>query len=95
MQAAVICNNAQIVEGTLQGQPTEGALLACAMKVCYEWFYVILSLSLHWNSAGGILYLGLSVCEWVCVAQKLCEHHVLKNSPGNFTQFWSRTYLAS
>ena len=33
VQAAVICNNAQIVEGTLQGQPTEGALLACAMKV--------------------------------------------------------------
>jgi len=32
-QAAVICNNAQIVEGMLQGQPTEGALLACAMKV--------------------------------------------------------------
>jgi len=29
----VVCNNAQIVEGILQGQPTEGALLACAMKV--------------------------------------------------------------
>ena len=33
-QVGVICNNARIVEGVLQGQPTEGALLACAMKVC-------------------------------------------------------------
>ncbi|KAK2192812.1 hypothetical protein NP493_22g04001 [Ridgeia piscesae] len=27
-----ICNNAQLIEGSLQGQPTEGALLACLMK---------------------------------------------------------------
>ena len=31
-----MCNNAQIVEGVLQGQPTEGALMACAMKVCLQ-----------------------------------------------------------
>lgn len=33
MEVAVICNNAQIIEGVLQGQPTEGALLACAIKM--------------------------------------------------------------
>ena len=33
LQVGVVCNNAQIVEGTLIGQPTEGALVVCAMKV--------------------------------------------------------------
>jgi len=33
MQVGVICNNATINGDTLQGQPTEGALLAVAMKV--------------------------------------------------------------
>ena len=29
----MVCNNAQIVDGELRGQPTEGAVLACAMKM--------------------------------------------------------------
>lgn len=29
---AVLCNNALIRDETLYGQPTEGALVACAMK---------------------------------------------------------------
>ena len=33
IEVGAVCNNAQIIEGNLQGQPTEGALLACAMKV--------------------------------------------------------------
>lgn len=36
MEVAVVCNNAQIVAGVLQGQPTEGALLACAAKMNME-----------------------------------------------------------
>lgn len=28
------CNNAEIVNSQLRGQPTEGALLAVALKVC-------------------------------------------------------------
>ena len=32
-QIGVLCNNAQIWEDSLRGQPTEGAILACAMKV--------------------------------------------------------------
>ena len=32
-QVGVVCNNAQVIEGSLVGQPTEGALMACAMKV--------------------------------------------------------------
>ena len=33
LEVGTVCNNAQIVGGVLRGQPTEGALLACAMKV--------------------------------------------------------------
>jgi len=33
IKIGVICNNATINGDTLQGQPTEGALLAVAMKV--------------------------------------------------------------
>lgn len=33
IQVGVMCNNAIINGETLQGQPTEGALLAVAMKV--------------------------------------------------------------
>jgi hypothetical protein len=33
LQVGTICNNAEITETGLRGQPTEGALLACAMKV--------------------------------------------------------------
>lgn len=36
LQVGVICNNAVINGDTLQGQPTEGALLAVAMKVFNE-----------------------------------------------------------
>ncbi|ELU14696.1 hypothetical protein CAPTEDRAFT_176941 [Capitella teleta] len=36
IQIGVLCNNAQIIEGDLQGQPTEGALLACAFKMDLE-----------------------------------------------------------
>lgn len=32
LEIGVVCNNAVIADGQLQGQPTEGALLACAMK---------------------------------------------------------------
>ena len=33
IEVGIVCNNAQIIAGNLQGQPTEGALLACAFKV--------------------------------------------------------------
>ena len=33
LQVGAVCNNAHIVNGDLRGQPTEGALLAAAMKV--------------------------------------------------------------
>lgn len=36
LQVGVICNNATINGDTLQGQPTEGALLAVAMKVLFN-----------------------------------------------------------
>ncbi|XP_068618783.1 calcium-transporting ATPase type 2C member 1 isoform X1 [Battus philenor] len=32
LEVGVVCNNAEIRDETLYGQPTEGALLACAMK---------------------------------------------------------------
>ncbi|XP_041986480.1 calcium-transporting ATPase type 2C member 1 isoform X3 [Aricia agestis] len=32
LEVAILCNNAVIRDNTLYGQPTEGALLACAMK---------------------------------------------------------------
>jgi Ca2+-transporting ATPase len=41
VQIGVICNNAEIVDGNLQGQPTEGALLACAYKVLSTIFAVL------------------------------------------------------
>jgi len=28
--------------------------------------------------AGGILFSGVSVCEWVCASWKPCEHHISK-----------------
>lgn len=40
IQVGVICNNATINGDTLQGQPTEGALLAVAMKV-FNTFYFL------------------------------------------------------
>lgn len=36
VEIGVVCNNAHIVDGNLRGQPTEGAILACAMKVGAE-----------------------------------------------------------
>ena len=33
MLKGAVCNNAEIVNAQLRGQPTEGALLAAAMKV--------------------------------------------------------------
>lgn len=33
IEIGVVCNNAQIINGTLIGQPTEGALVACAEKI--------------------------------------------------------------
>ncbi|CAG0881172.1 unnamed protein product [Darwinula stevensoni] len=33
METGVVCNNANIVQGSLQGQPTEGAILAAALKL--------------------------------------------------------------
>ena len=32
-QVGIVCNDAQILEGILMGQPTEGAIVACAIKV--------------------------------------------------------------
>ena len=44
-QVGVTCNNAQIVDGVRLGQPTEGALLTCAVKVIlYGDLHVNLSL---------------------------------------------------
>ena len=34
VQVGSVCNNAEIVNSQLRGQPTEGALLAVALKVC-------------------------------------------------------------
>lgn len=39
-----MCNNAVINGDTLQGQPTEGALLAVAMKVFYT-YHILLFIS--------------------------------------------------
>lgn len=36
VEIGVVCNNAHIVDGNLRGQPTEGAILACAMKMGIE-----------------------------------------------------------
>lgn len=33
IEVGCICNDAEICDDTLHGQPTEGALLACALKV--------------------------------------------------------------
>ena len=33
IEVGCICNNAEICNNALHGQPTEGALLACALKV--------------------------------------------------------------
>ncbi len=53
-QAGCICNNAQIRNGTLMGQPTEGAMVAVGLKVTLisvlsvpKWFHVILSYELQ------------------------------------------------
>ena len=37
IEVGCICNNAEICSDGLHGQPTEGALLACALKVRTEW----------------------------------------------------------
>ena len=34
IQIGCVCNNAQIINGTVLGQPTEGALMVLALKVC-------------------------------------------------------------
>jgi len=39
------------------------------------------------NGAGGVLHLGLSVCEcvhWVCASRKPCDHHIWKTNKRNF-----------
>lgn len=35
IEVGCICNDAEIHEDQLHGQPTEGAILACALKVSY------------------------------------------------------------
>ena len=35
IEVGCICNDAEICDDTLHGQPTEGALLACALKVSF------------------------------------------------------------
>lgn len=44
--AGAVCNNAQIVGGNLLGQPTEGAILAAAIKVSVLLTYRIV----RWDS---------------------------------------------
>lgn len=34
VEAGCVCNNAELKDGLLYGQPTEGALLSLAAKVC-------------------------------------------------------------
>ena len=36
-----MCNNAEIINSQLRGQPTEGALLAVSMKVNYSYLNFI------------------------------------------------------
>lgn len=38
LQAGCVCNDAVIRNNTLMGKPTEGALIALAMKVCIYLF---------------------------------------------------------
>jgi magnesium-transporting ATPase (P-type) len=35
LQVGAVCNNAEIVNSQLRGQPTEGALITVAMKVIF------------------------------------------------------------
>lgn len=41
VEAGILCNNARIHENQLLGQPTEGALLALAMKVNLTKIHVV------------------------------------------------------
>lgn len=38
VEAGCVCNNAELKDNTLYGQPTEGALLSLAMKVISSFF---------------------------------------------------------
>jgi len=44
LQVGYLCNNAHIQDGSLFGQPTEGALIAVALKVtiCNETYWFML-----------------------------------------------------
>ncbi|KAM6373525.1 calcium-transporting ATPase type 2C member 1 isoform 3-T4 [Alca torda] len=40
VEAGCVCNDALIRNNTLMGKPTEGALIALAMKVCTWWYFL-------------------------------------------------------
>ena len=52
----MVCNNAQIIEGNLRGQPTEGSILACAMKVSARLYSLqLIQMYLQWIRSSNLL----------------------------------------
>ena len=43
VEVGAVCNNAEIINGQLRGQPTEGALLAVALKVTTSSIFCLFS----------------------------------------------------